>query len=198
MVRCLLVRACIVAAALGVGCAGSPSHYRLSESAELPPALTQTLSERYPDFVGAALDSRQAVDLHTREVRDDLERTPVDARNFDALHAVAVAYFGLNARAQADRGGELYLADSFRAARVVAIPWRAYGLVEDGTLRDAILDFFEDAAFGRKSGARETAPRLARIVGSLATKEPDPERRARIEGLTARIEAQARADADGR
>ena len=33
-----------------------------------------------------------------------------------------------------------------------------------------------------------TAPRLARVVGSLAKKEPDPARHARIEALAARLQ----------
>lgn len=189
--------ACLVIGALAIACATPTDRYRLAGSSDVPPTLAEALAAKYPDFLGAALETERAVDLHTRDVRDDLERSPVDARNFDALHAIAVAYFELNARAQADIGGDLYLAHSFRAAKVVAIPWRAYSLIEDASLRDAILDFFEDAAFGSKAGARETAPRLARIVTSLVPKETDATRRARIEALAARIEATAREAADG-
>jgi hypothetical protein len=105
------------------------------------------------------------------------------------LNAIAIGYFELNYRAEALRGGAHYLADSIRAARLVAVPWRAYGEIEDGALRDAILAFFEDAASGAKLGTASTAPRLTRIVESLRAKESDPERVARIDALVARLEA---------
>jgi hypothetical protein len=181
-----------------LACASAPTpDYRLSESVEAPSALKNELFAKYPDFLGVVFDLEKAVDPDMRRVRDDLERKPADHRNFDALHAVALAYFELNARAQGDLGGDLYLADSFRAAKVVAIPWRAYGEVSDAGLRDAILHFFEDAAFGGKPGAHETAPRLARIVDSLAKKESDPGRSARIEAIVRRIEAEAGTPPDG-
>jgi hypothetical protein len=71
----------------------------------------------------------------------------------------------------------------------VAVPWRAYGEIEDGALRGAILAFFEDAASGEKLGTTTTAPRLTRVVASLRPKERDPGRVARIDALVARIEA---------
>jgi hypothetical protein len=85
-----------------------------------------------------------------------------------------------------------FLTGGMRSAHLLAIPWRAYGEVGDARLRDAILDFYEDAGTGEKLGAAATAGRLARIVASLAAKEPDPVRRRRIESLAARLEAQAR------
>jgi hypothetical protein len=181
-----------------LACASAPTPgYRLSESVEAPSALKNELFAKYPDFLGVVFDLEKVVDPDMRRVRDDLERNPVGDTNFDALHAVALAYFELNARAQADKGGDLYLADSFRAAKVVAIPWRAYGEISDAGLRDAILDFFEDAAFGGKPGTRETAPRLERIVGSLAKKETEPGRSARIQAIEGRIHAEAEPPADG-
>jgi hypothetical protein len=66
------------------------------------------------------------------------------------------------------------------------VPWRAYGEIRDPRLRDAILDFFEDAASGEKLGTAGTAPRVSRVVASLERKEPDPARRGRILRLAAR------------
>ena len=77
----------------------------------------------------------------------------------------------------------------FRTAKLAAIPWRAYGEIEDGDLRSAILDFFEDAGTGPKLGAQATSGRLAPIVASLERKEPDPARKARIAQLVSDIEA---------
>ena len=70
--------------------------------------------------------------------RDELGRSPVTRVNFDALNALAICYFELNCRAESDRGGPNYLADSHRAAKLLAVPWRAYSEVEDAALRDAI------------------------------------------------------------
>jgi hypothetical protein len=124
-----------------------------------------------------------------------LEFAPVDRRNFDALHALAIAYYEYNYQAESDRGGDLYLANSMLTARIVAVPWRAYGEVHHAGLRDAMLDFFEDAASGEKLGSATTAPRLARIVGSLAKKEDDPARHARIERIAREIEERSPAAA---
>ena len=63
------------------------------------------------------------------------------------------------------------------------MPWRAYSKIEEGRLRDAILDFFGDVASGSKEASRSTAPRLLRVVESLREKEPDPARRQRIDSL---------------
>ena len=80
------------------------------------------------------------------------------------------------------------MSDNFRAAKLLALPWQAYGRVEDGALRDAILDFFEDAGSGEKLATARTAPRLARIVASLEEKETAHEgRRARIGRLAGEL-----------
>lgn len=172
---------------------GDPMSYRLAETGshwsdgEGAEVLAEG-RERYPEFFDVLLDPSVVREFDTRPLRDDLERSPVDRRNFDALHAVAIAYFELNYRAESDRGGGLYLGNSMLAAQLVAVPWRAYSEVQDPRLRGAILDFFEDAGTGEKIGSAGTAPRLARVVGSLAKKEPDPARHARIEALAARLQ----------
>jgi len=184
-----------------VGCAanGDAMGYRLAHSGENwaddgERTLVADLRERYPSFFEVILDPGDTRDPDVRLLRSDLEHVPVEARNFDALNAVAIAYFELNYRAQSARGGGFYLGNSFRAAHLLAIPWRAYSEVQDAALRDAILDFFEDAGSGEKLGTAATAPRLADIVASLAPKEQDPERRARIERLASEFEALGRTD----
>jgi len=77
----------------------------------------------------------------------------------------------------------------FRAAKIVAVPWRAYMEIDDGPLRNAILDFFEDVSTGSKRDSSRTRGRLARIVESLIVKESDPDRKARLERLTAVFDA---------
>ena len=180
-------------------CATPPSgplRYRLTDTGELwsEGEGEQVLAEvraRYPAFFAEVLDPTVVREPDLLPIRDDLERAPVDRRNFDALHAVAIAYYEYTYQAESDRGGDLYLANSMLAAKVVAVPWRAYGEVTHPGLRDAMLDFFEDAGSGRKLGSASTAPRLSRIVGSLAKKEDDAERRARIEDLAREIERRA-------
>src|SRR5690606_4506739 len=152
-------------------------------------AVVEDLLPRYPEYFDVILDPGDTRDPDLAPLRDDLESRPVDRRNYDALNAIAIGYFELNFRAQEDRGGSRYLGDSLRAVRLLAVPWRAYGLVDEPALRDAILDFFEDAATSEKLHARETAGRLARVVESLATKERDPKRLARIRELVVRIRA---------
>ena len=170
-----------------IGCAGSGDAmgYRLARSGDHwadngERSVVAELRASYPRFFEVILDPGDTRDPDLRPLRRDLERAPVDRRNFDALNAVAIAYFELNYRAQAAPG---------RAAHLLAIPWRAYGEVQDGALRDAILDFFEDAGSGEKLGTAATAPRLASIVASLEPKEQNPERRARIQRLASRFEA---------
>ena len=125
-----------------------------------------------------------------RPLRDDIERVPVDRRNYDALNAIAIGYYETNYRAESHRdAGLAYLALSQRAAKLLGVPWRAYGETDEAPLRDAILDFFEDAGSGEKLLTRTTAPRLARVVASLEKKEPSPERAARIRDLAARLRA---------
>lgn len=151
------------------------------------------LLPRYPDYFAVVLDPQRAEDPPVRALRDDLERRPVDRRNFDALNALAIGYFELNYRSEAYRGkGDIaFLTGAFRSTRILAIPWRAYGEIEDEGLREAVLDFFQDAGTSRKLGASATAGRLAGIVGSLATKEPDDLRRLRIERLAGLLEARS-------
>jgi hypothetical protein len=149
--------------------------------------IVEDLLPRYPEFFAVILDPSDSREPDLRGIRDDLERDTVDRRNFDALNAIAVGYFELNYRAQSDRGGSRYLSDSFRAAKLLAVPWRAYGEVDDSRVRDAILDFFEDAATGDKLAARETAGRIEPIVAALERKESDPGRLRRIELLRRRI-----------
>lgn len=180
------------------GCASpagpaGPERYRLTESGERwdasgDDAVLEDLRHRYPAFFRHVFDRTQRGDLDIRPIRRDLEHVPVDRRNFDALNAVAISYFELNHRAQSAPGGPGYFDDSFRAAKLLALPWKAYGLMEDAALRDAILDFFEDAGTGAKLDAVSTAPRLARIVESLASREEDAERLERIHALTDRLD----------
>ncbi len=170
-----------------------PARYRLTESGEgwersgEDPVL-EDLRERYPEFLDAVLDPSHRGDFDIRPIRRDIEHQPVDRHNFDALNAVAISYFELNHRAQSAPGGAGYFDDSFRAAKLLAIPWSAYARVPDPRLRDAILDFFEDAGRGDKLDAASTAPRLARIVASLEDQEQDEERLERIRDLVEDLE----------
>jgi len=165
-----------------------PIAYRLSDSGEHwdvagTDHVFEDLQPRYSAFFDVILDPSSARMPDTRAVRDDLERTPVDRRNYDALNAVAIAYFEINYRAEQNRGALAYLGLSQNAAKLLAVPWRAYGETEDAGLRSAILDFFEDAGRGDKLLSAATAPRVARIVASLERKETDPTRHARIREL---------------
>ena len=180
----------------GLACAIAPDplRYRLTDTGDHwadgeGGSVLADARARYPEYFEVILDPSAAGDPDVSSVRRDLEHAPVDRRNYDALHAVAIGYSELNYRAERDRGGELYLRDSFRAAHLLAVPWRAYSEIEDPALRDAILDFFEDAASGEKLGSAATAPRLTRIVASLEKKEPNPARAARIRRLVASIDA---------
>jgi hypothetical protein len=153
----------------------------------------EDLQQRYPDFFDVVLDPARSDEPPDARLRRDLEHTPVDRRNFDALNAIAIAYFELNHRGEIARGSASlgFVSAGFRTAKLAAIPWRAYGEVQDPTLRDAILDFFEDAGTSSKLGAQATAGRLARIVADLGRKESDPARLARIESLARTLEQQA-------
>jgi len=162
--------------------------YRLTHSGEHwdvagADHVFEDLQPRYDTFFGVVLDPASTQMPDTRAVRDDLERTPVDRRNYDALNAVAIAYFEINYRAEQNRGALAYLGLSQNATKLLAVPWRAYGETEDAGLRTAILDFFEDAGSGEKLLSAGTAPRVARIVASLERKEGDLARRARIQEL---------------
>lgn len=194
----MVARAPLLLAGLLLACAssGDPMSYRLAGTGSHwadtgDRAVVAELRERYPDFFEVVLDPARTGDPDLRPIRDDLERAPVDRRNYDALNALAIAYFELNYRAESDRGGSSYLGNSFRTAHLLAVPWRAYGEIDVPDLRNAILDFYEDAGSGEKLGTAGTAPRLARIVADLERKEDDPARRARIRGLAASLRQQA-------
>jgi hypothetical protein len=183
----------------------SPQRYRLAESgAEWRSSgndeVLADLEPRYPAFFAVVLDPGRTQDLDILPLRQDLEEGTGRAP-FDALNAVAIAYFELNSRAQrgleAETGSAHYLADSFRATKLLSIPWRAYAEVENPRLRDAILDFYEDIARGEKRDAAVSAPRITRTVASLEKKEEDPARLARIRGLTARLRELEAAARDG-
>jgi hypothetical protein len=170
-----------------------PERYRLTGSGEGwshsgEDAVLEDLRPRYPTLFRQIFETRTRGDLDTRAVRRDLEHVPVDRRNYDALNAVAIGYFELNHRAQINPGGPGYFDDSFRAAKLLGLPWKAYGLVAEPALRDAILDFFEDAGSGEKLDSASTAPRLAAIVASLEAKEDDAGRRERIRALARSLE----------
>jgi hypothetical protein len=187
------------ALACATGPASDPLRYRLSGSGTHwdvvgDDRVLEDLIERYPEYFEVVLDPSRHEEPDVRRLRRDLEHRPVDRRNYDALNAVAMGYFELNYRGEALRGsGDLgLLSAGFRTARLAAIPWRAYGEIEDPVLRDAILDFFEDAGTSPKLGASATAGRLSRIVADLADKEADPARRARIEALAERLEEEGR------
>jgi hypothetical protein len=184
-----------------IGCARpvstNPSRYRLMESGDHWDVsghdhVFDDLRPRYPEFFEVILDPTKARVPNLIVLRDDLERSPVSRRNFDALNSIAIAYYETNYRAEAGRGdGLVYLALSQRSAKLLAVPWRAYGEIDEPALRSAILDFFEDAGSGQKLNSESTAPRLVRIVGSLQKKEQDPARLARIQALTRALEAKA-------
>lgn len=185
---------------LGSACAASrpqqPERYRLARSGDhwdvvRGDPVVADLSARYPDFF-ETLTRGGTEELDLLELRDDLERRPVDHRNYDALNAVAVGYFEINFRGEERRGELVYLTHAYQAAKLLGVPWRAYGEIEDSRLRDAILDFFEDAASGEKLGTRRTTGRLTKIVASLEAKETESSRLDRIRKLVARLEEQER------
>ncbi len=165
---------------------GSGSHWdRVGEDRVLDDLLP-----RYPNYFAHILDPKRGDEDDLYELREDLERQPADRRNYDALNAVAIGYFEINYRHETLRGGGLaFLSQGFRAAKLLAVPWRAYGDASEAALRDAILDFFDDVASGEKLATRRTAPRVTPVVESLARKETDPARLARIEALVARLRA---------
>jgi hypothetical protein len=177
-----------------------PERYRLSHSGAHwdrrgDDPVFASLQPSYPAYFAVILDPSRTEEPDLRPLRNDLERRPVDRRNYDALNAVAIGYFELNYRAASDPGGATYLADNFRAAKLLAIPWRAYGEIEDAALRDAIVMFFEDAGSGEKLGTAATASRLAGVVASLEPKEPEAERRARLHRLSESLKAKLPPDA---
>ena len=183
-----------------VACGRTPSSgYRLRDSGAhwdvvRGERVFEDVAERYPEYFAVILDPANLREPDLRPLRRDLEANPETEANYAALHAIAIGYFELNYRAHQSPGGPSYLADNFRAAKLLAIPWRAYSEVQGSALRDAILDFFEDAGLGGKLGTRATAGRLARVVESLGPKESQPDRLARIERLTAELELLVRED----
>ena len=186
----------LLALAFPFACASADPHrYRLTASGEQwyvagGDRVLDDLAPRYPDYFEVILDPGRSDEPSLLELRDDLERDPTDRHSYDALNAIAIGYFEINQRSELarSRGDVEFLTGGMRAAHLAAVPWKAYGLVQEPALRDAILDFYEDAGTGDKPGARKTAGRLVRIVASLAAKEPDPARRARIEALAARLD----------
>ncbi len=180
-----------------IGPAPQAERYRLTDSGgdwtvSDPDRVRDDLRPRYPDYFARVLDSGSG-EIDLRPLRYDLERAPVDHRNYDALNAVAIGYFELNSRAETlrDSGASAYLGGSMQVARLVAVPWRAYREIEDGALRDAILDFFADAASGAKPGSSATNARLVSVVESLEKHEADTERKARIRAIVASLAASA-------
>ena len=153
--------------------------------------LTQELLARYPAYFAVILDPSSIVDPDLRPLERDLIQNPVGRDNYDALNAVAIGYFAINARTLSDLSGPgfggTYFADSFRTAQLIAVPGHAYGEISDPELRNAVLDFFEDIAAGQKRGSRATRPGLAVTVADLETKESDPARRERIRGIAERL-----------
>lgn len=193
-------------AAGSVSCASAPSYprrYRLAGSGTHwdvvgSDRVLEDLLPRYPEFFAVVLDPARSAEADLLPLRDDLESDPVSRRNYDALNAVAIGYFELNHRGEAARlGGSPnsvgFLTAGFRAAHLLAIPWRAYGEIRDDDLRDAILDFFSDAASGTKLSTARTVGRLEKIVASLLPKEDDPRRAARIDELVLEIRESAAA-----
>ena len=187
---------------LGCGSASDPHSYRLAAGGEGwqvvgGDRVADDVVPRYPEFFAVILDPSLTRLPDVRSLRDDLERMPVDRGNYDALNALAIAYFESNLQAEADRGAGLdYLARSFRSAKLLAVPWRAYSFTSDPALRDAILDFFEDVGSGEKRGTAATAPRVIDIVASLEKKEDDPARRARIREIATEIAVRVESGAE--
>jgi len=204
--RSALLVVLLTAVAVVSACASppDPQRYRLAHSGEHwdqvgDDRVFADLRPRYPEFFAAILDAERQDEPNVQKLRDDLERQPTDRRNYDALNALAIAYFEINHRAESSRGeGFEYLARSFQSAKLLAVPWRAYSITTDPHLRDAILDFLEDAGSGEKLGSSATAPRVIEIVSSLERKEDDLERRARIRAIVAEIQARSGSEYEGR
>jgi cellulose biosynthesis protein BcsQ len=167
-----------VADGLGYRLVGSSAHWEVADGR----VLLAELRDRYREFFELIFDPVTNRVPELEDLRADLERDPVDRRNFDALNAIAIGFFEISYRAEAQRGSGLhYMGQSFRAARVAAVLWRAYGETRDPRVRDAIIDFFEDAATGQKLGARTSARTLAQMAASIQRQEQDPARAARLQ-----------------
>jgi hypothetical protein len=186
-------------AALGTGCATKPldpNRYRLAHSGSSwrvsgEDGVLEDLQPRYPDFFQVVLDPTRSDEAPLGELRDDLEKEPIDRANYDALNAAAIGYYEMNLRGEQFReaGDVAFMTAGFRAAKIVAVPWRAYMEIHDEALRGAILDFFEDVASGEKQSSGRTTGRLAGIVHSLVEHEADPDRRARLQRVAATLQA---------
>lgn len=194
----------LLLAGLVLACASDPMRYRLTGSGSTwdvagGDAVFEDVRPRYPELFEVVLDPSRSDDPDLLGVREDLEHVPVDRRNYDALNAVAIAYFEINYRSESSRDGQgmEFLTAGFRAAKIVGVPWRAYGDVSDPQLRDAILDFFADVASGEKLATQRTRGRIVPIVASLESKEPDPARRERILSILHTLEeAEASAESE--
>jgi hypothetical protein len=147
----------------------------------------ERLLAKYPEFFAVLDVDYPAAEADVRVVRADLVQEPTDMSSYDALNAVAVVFFELHRRAERSRGNGAtsFLGTNFRATKVMAVPWRAYGGVKDPALRSSILDFYEDLLLGNKSGVRAARGRFTTTVESLLKWETDPGMRARIESLVA-------------
>ena len=183
-----------LACASGPAPVADPARYRLATSGADwtkagRDALLADLEPRYPGYFRSVFDEPGQRDIDLRALREDLERDPLDRRNYDALNALAIGYFELNARAERLRGSgdSAYLGGSMQVAKLAAVPWRAYREIHDASLRDAILDFFADAARGEKPGSASTNARLAAIVESLEKRETNAARRERIRRIATRL-----------
>lgn len=193
-----------LAVALAAACASKAGvqSYRLGDtgpngSRRAQQTVLADLREHYPAYFAVVLDPTSVLDPDLRPLERNLEKHPVDRENFDALNAVAIGYFEMYARTRPDPStgerGSPYFADSFRTAKLIAVPSRAYGEILDPKLRDAILDFFADISEAQQPGNRRSRVGLARTVASLENKEPNPERKARIRQIVAGLGgAQAR------
>ncbi len=159
--------------------------YRLGDGAfdSDDETLFRELEPRYREFFVAALDTSGRHEPALGTLRADLERDPVDRRCFDSLNALALAYFRMHAARlkPASRLGSLRL--SLRSAKVCTELPGVYDKTADPRLRDAILDFFEDAARRERTRPRTTPQRLAPLVESLGHGESDQQRIARIRSL---------------
>ncbi len=166
-----------------------PLRYRLAHSGDHwdvvgDDRVLEDLEPRYPAFFELILDPNRFEEPDLRPLRADLERVPVDRRNFDALNAIAIGYFEINFRGEAMRGQLSFMSQGYRAAKLVSVPWRAFQGMSDETLRDATVDFFADAVSGEKLGTQMTRGRLLPILESLERKEEEPTRKSRLHDLS--------------
>lgn len=182
---CLVLAACHSSPQ---GSAAPGPGYRFRDVHEpIETAEAARLSGKYLEFFEVLTAGYATEDADVRVVRADLVREPTDPSSYDALNAIAVVFFELHRHAERARGGggSVFLRANFRATKVMAVAWRAYGEVDDPRLRSSILDFYEDMLLGDKPGLRAVRGRFTPTVESLLKWETEPELRARIEGLVA-------------